>query len=427
MKRLFDLLKNTKEVSDYKIADIKTHSYQLFFVKKSLETNRVSDSREIEVTIYVNENGMRGNGQFKYADYLSDKELAEKLEEAIFNAKLALNPPFEIPGPQPEPIKIESNLADRDFAEVAEDVANAVFANDMDDVLYSAATEIFINKVEKHIVNSRGLDVNETRYYGEIELIPSYDTKEKEVEIYHMARFSNFDFDAIKEEVRGVLNMVKDRYNAIDLPKNLNGTNIIIDGDEVGQVFGFFVEDLHYSTKFMKSNLFELGGSVQGDDIQGTKLNLTGVPSYPGAMGSRSVDNDGISLRERCLVKDGIAQSRFGNNQFGYYLQEKHISGELPVFIVGKGDVSFKEMAKKPYIRCVRFSSMQMDRMTGLVGGEVRLGYYFDGEKEIPVTGFTFTGNLHELKGLMVYSSEEVTYARYHGPKYLLLPKTNII
>ena len=427
MKRLLDLLKNTKEVSDYKITEIKTHSYQLFYVKDRLETNRVSDSSEIEATIYVDENGMRGSASFKYADYLSDKELSEKLEEGIFNAKLSLNPPFTLPKAQPAPEKLVSNLADREFKDIAEDVAKAVFANKMSDALYSAATEIFINKVEKHIFNSQGLDNNETRYYGEIELIPSYDTKEKEVEIYHMARFSNFDFDAIKNEVGEVLKMVEDRYNAIDLPKDVRGINIIIDGEEVGQVFGYFSQDLNYAQKFMRSNLFELGSSVQGEQIVGTKLNLTAAPGYLGASASRSIDSDGISLKPRCLVKDGIAESRFGNNQFGCYLQEKDITGELPVLIVKNGDVSFKEMAKKPYIRCVRFSAMQMDRMTGLVGGEVRLGYYFDGKKEIPVTGFTFTGNLHELKGMMVYSSEEVTYSRYHGPKYILLPKTNII
>ena len=427
MKRLFDLLKNTKEVSDYKITDKKTHSYQLFFVNKKFETNRVSDSREIEVEIYVDDQGMRGTGKFKYADYLTDEELKGNLEEAIFNAKLALNPPFELPKNQPEPIKLSSNLANRDFAEIAEDVAKAVFANEMNDNLYSAATEIFLNKVDTHILNSQGLDVSETRYFGEIELIPSYDTKEKEVEIYHMLRFGDFDFDAIKNEVGEVLQMVKDRYNAIDLPKNLGDINIIIDGEEVGEVFDYFAEDLQYATKFMQSNLFELGNSVQGEEVKGSKLTLTCAPYYPGAMRSRSIDNDGISLRERTIVKDGIAESRYGNNQFGYYLQEKNITGQLPILVVNKGDVSFKEMAKKPYIRCVRFSAMQMDRTTGLVGGEVRLGYYFDGEKEIPVTGFTFTGNLHELKGLMVYSSEEVTYSYYHGPKYLLLPKTNII
>ena len=111
MKRLLDLLKNTKEVSDYKIAEIKTHSYQLFYVKDRLETNRVSDSSEIEVTIYVDENGMRGSADFKYADYLTDKELSEKLEEGIFNAKLSLNPPFTLPKAQPAPEKLVSNLS----------------------------------------------------------------------------------------------------------------------------------------------------------------------------------------------------------------------------------------------------------------------------------------------------------------------------
>ena len=427
MKRLFELLKNNKEVADYKVTETNTHSYQLFYVKNRLETNRVSDLKEIEVTVYVDANGMRGSGNFKYANYLSDKELNEKLEEAIFNSKLSLNPPFEIPGPQPEPIKLESNLAKRDFAEIAEDVANAVFANDMNDVLYSAATEIFINKVEKHIVNSKGLDNKETVYYGEIELIPSYDTKEKEVEIYHMLRFSNFDFEEIKNEVKEVLEIVKDRFNAIDLPKDVKDVNVIIDGEEVGQVFRYFAQDLNYAQKFMKSNLFEIGQSVQGDNITGSKLTLTAAPYYLGAAGSRSVDSDGISLKEQPLVKESIAQNRYGNQMFGYYLKEKNITGELPILIVNKGESTFKDMAKKPYIRCVRFSSMQMDRMTGLVGGEVRLGYYFDGEKEIPVTGFTFTGNLHELKGQMEYSKEEITYSRYHGPRYLLLPSVKIL
>ena len=114
----------------------------------------------------------------------------------------------------------------------------------MDDVLYSAATEIFLNKVETKIINSQGLKNEEVRYFGEIELIPSYDTKEKEVEVYHMMRFANFDFDAIKEEVGEVLKIVKDRYNAIDLPKNLGDINIIIDGDEVAKVFDYFADDM---------------------------------------------------------------------------------------------------------------------------------------------------------------------------------------
>ena len=427
MKRLLRLLSENKDINDYRISEEDVHSYQLFFVKKHLETNRVSDSSKITVTVYVDSNGMRGHGDFQYNESQSDDEVIENIKEAVFNAKLALNPHYELPKAQDAPLKLESNLADRDFSEIAEDVAKAVFSNDMDDILYSAATEIFLNRVEKHITNSQGLDNREVRYYGEIELIPSYDTKEKEVEIYHMVRFSNFDFDEIKNEVKEVLNIVKDRYNAIDLPKGLDGTNIIIDGEEVGDVFEYFTEDLDYMSKFTHTNLFELDNSAQGEEVKGTPLTLTMLPYYKGASGSRSIDADGISLKECNIIKDGIAKSRWGDNTSAYFIGEKNPTGDLPIVKVEKGDVSFKDMAKKPYIRCVRFSSMQMDRLSGLVGGEVRLGYYFDGEKEIPVTGFTFTGNLHELKGLMQYSKEEVTYSRYHGPKYLLLPKTQII
>lgn len=427
MKRLLRLLSENKEINDYRISEEDVHSYQLFFVKKKLETNRVSDSSKITVTVYVDAQGMRGHGDFQYSESQSDEDVVENINEAVFNAKLALNPFYELPKAQDKPIELESNLADRDFSEIAEDVAAAVFSNDMDDVLYSAATEIFLNRVERHIFNSQGLDNKEVRYYGEIELIPSYDTKEKEVEIYHMMRFSNFDFDEIRDGVKEVLNIVKDRYNAIDLPKGLDGTNIIIDGEEVGEVFDYFADDLDYMSKFTQTNLFELEKGVQGEEVKGTPLTLSMLPYYKGASRSRSIDDDGISLKECNIIKDGIAKSRWGGNTAAYFIGEKNPTGDLPITKVEKGDISFKDMAKKPYIRCVRFSAMQMDRLSGLVGGEVRLGYYFDGKKEIPVTGFTFTGNLHELKGLMQYSKEEVTYSRYHGPKYLLLPKTQII
>jgi len=427
MRKLINLLKNTQEVSEYKITESKTHSYQLFFVKDKLETNRVSDSILTEVTVYVDVEGMRGSASFKYSDYMGKKEVKDLIKEAIFNAKLALNPFYEIPGVQSKPKALKSNMKGKDLKEIAEDVAHAVFENKMDDVNYSSATEIFINKVNKTIVNSKGLKVSQEKYYGEIELIPTYDTKDNEVEVYHMIKFSDFDYDGIKNEVADVLKMAKDRHDAIDLPKNVKNVNIIIDGSECGEVFDYFVEDLNYSCKYTKSNLFEIGGSVQGEKVRGTKLTLSLVPQFKGCSSSTSFDNDGIVLKDTKLVDKSVAVSRYGRNQFGYYLDEKEIKGDIPITKVNPGRVPFASMAKKPYIRCVRFSSMQLDRASGLVGGEVRLGYYFDGEKEIPVTGFTFTGNMHELKGRIVLSKETATYSFYHGPKYLLLPKTKII
>ena len=94
--------------------------------------------------------------------------------------------------------------------------------------------------------------------------------------------------------------------------------------------------------------------------------------------------------------------------------------------VVKEGTKSFAEMAKEPYIRCVKFSGIQVDMNSGFFGGEVRLGYYFDGEKEIPVTGFAISGDLNVARGQFVFSSETVTLGGYHGPKYLEVPDITI-
>ena len=141
---------------------------------------------------------------------------------------------------------------------------------------------------------------------------------------------------------------------------------------------------------------------------------------------SRGIDIDGIVLKDVSLIENGVIKSRFGNQQYGYYLKAKP-TGMLPVIMVEPGKTSFDDMKKAPYLRCVRFSAIQIDRFNGLVGGEVRLGFYFDGEKEIPVTGFTITGNMHEIKGNIVLSKEMTTYSGYYGPKYICLPDVKII
>ena len=125
------------------------------------------------------------------------------------------------------------------------------------------------------------------------------------------------------------------------------------------------------------------------------------------------------------MIENGVVKSRFGSYQFGYYLNVKPV-GSLPVILANPGNTSFNDMKKKPYLRCVRFSAIQIDRLNGLVGGEVRLGFYFDGEKEIPVTGFTISGNMHEAKNNIILSKEEITYPSYHGPKYIYFPEMKI-
>ena len=127
MERLINLLKENKQVNDYKIIINSKESYQLFFVQDKLETNRLTDSTAYVVTVYVDVDGKRGSGNFDFANYLSDDEVRKLIDEAIFNAKLALNPYFELPAPtDDEPVVLKSNISEIGLAETAEKATEEV-------------------------------------------------------------------------------------------------------------------------------------------------------------------------------------------------------------------------------------------------------------------------------------------------------------
>ena len=425
MERLINLLKVNEEVKDYRIIINNKESYQLFFVQDKLETNRCTDSTSYNVTIYVDVDEKRGCGSFDYADYLSDEDIKKLINEAIYNAKLALNPFYPLPtSTGDKPITLKSNMSKMNLSEAAEKVADAIFKANMSENCYSSATEIFIYHNKTRIINSCGLDNSDEKFYGEVELIPTFETENKEVEIYHMIRFMELDEKAITDEVNEVLDLVKARYYAEQVPENLN-CPVIIDGYEVGQIFdNYFAEDLLYNCEYTKTNLFSVGQDIQENGV-GDRITMRAVPYYKGACNSRGIDADGIVLKETLLVDNGVIMSRFGNNQYGYYLKQTP-TGTLPVLVVEPGKNSIDEIKKSPYLRCVRFSSIQIDRMNGLIGGEVRLAFYFDGREEIPVTGFTISGNMHELKSKMILSKETATFAYYHGPKYICFPNMKV-
>lgn len=427
MEKFINVLKNKKEVSDWKISATQKKSCELYYVGKELETNRATDVTSYSVTIYVDSDGKRGSANFVLYDYMTETEISEKIEQNVYAAKFAMNPYYEIPSKEDVQIaESSSNLKNAVFSEIIEEVVDAVFQADIYENGYLSATEFFLYEITRHIVNSKGVDVTATTYSGNVELIPSWEKDQEEVEIYHMMKFETVNPEEITKEVSEQLQLAKARFEAVQLEVKDN-IKVILQDEEVSQVFDYFADDLTYGKKYTKSNRNEIGDQMQGDEITGDHLNLKLVPYYPNALDSKPFDADGVILKEISLIEDGVAKNLYGSYQYGYYLSIKQPTGILPVKVVKEGTKPFSEMAKEPYIRCVKFSGLQVESNSGYFGGEVRLGFYFDGKKEIPVTGFSISGNLNEVKGAMVYSKETVTTTDYHGPKYLEIKKMNIL
>ena len=434
MEKLIKVLK-ASPISEYKINIIESESSELFYIIDKLETNRATKLKEVEVTIYIDQDGKRGCSSFLYYDYMNEEEIKAEIDKTIFAASFALNPFYEIPSKSDEkPLKIHSNFEDKSVNEIAQDVARAIFKCEQYEDGFLSATEIFITKKNIRIINSKGIDVNEDRYEGYVEVIPSWGKKENEVETYNSFTFSNFDAKWITDKINELLLLTKARFNAKKLEVK-EGLKIIIEDEGVPAVFSYFDNDLSYANKVRGTGRKDIGDKLQGDNPEGTLLNIEKVPfDQESAMGS-GFDNDGVILRPVTLIKDGVAVNRFGSYQYGYYMGEKNPTGVLPITKVKPGSKSFKEMANEPYLRCSRFSSFQIESHSGYFGGEVRLGFYFDGEKEIPVTGFSIGGTLKELAGKIIFSKEIDVVSRfvgprfmgYVGPKYLEIKGMNII
>lgn len=426
MDKYINALNRNKDVSAWKIVSSEVKSVEAYYVMKNLETNRVAEEKNVQIVVYVDKDEKRGLAAFNVYDFMSDEELDKKIADNVFAAGFALNKFYEIPAPNDGEIKeSESNLRDRDFSEVLQEVVDAVFAADCYKGGYLSATEFFLKEKTLHIINSKGIDVVSKSYSGNVELIPSWEEGEEEVEVYHMMKFESVDAADIKAEVDAELQVAHARFEAKEVPdKNVK---VILQDAEVGQVLDYFAEQLDYSMIYQKMSRFDIGESAQGDSILGDKLTLSLVPYAKGASDSRSFDADGIVLKEVEIIKDGVATARHGSYRFGYYLGEENPTGSVPVLKCEKGSKSFAEMAKEPYIRCVKFSGLQVEPNSGYFGGEVRLGFYFDGEKEIPVTGFSISGDINKTKSTFRLSQETVTKSRYTGPKYMEIKDMTVL
>lgn len=434
MEKLIKVLK-ASPISEYKINIIETTGNELFYIVDKLETSRAVNLKEVEVTIYIDREDKRGCSSFKYYDYMNEEEIKEEIDKTIYAASFALNPFYEIPSKSDAKLlKIHSNFADKPLSEIAQDIARAIFRCKKYDDGFLSAAEIFVSRKNIRILNSKGVDVSETRYEGFIEVIPSWGNKENEVETYNSFTFSNFDADWITAKIDEALELTKARFTAkpLEVKENLK---VIIEDEGVPSVFSYFARDLSYADKVRGTGRDDIGDKVQGENVEGTLLNIDMVPFDEESAIGCGFDDDGVILRPVNLIKDGVAMNRYGSYQYGYYFGEKNPTGVLPVTKVQLGTKSFKEMAKEPYLRCCRFSSFQLEPNSGYFGGEVRLGFYFDGEKEIPVSGFSIGGTLKELRGKIIFSKEKDVVQRsystrvrgYVGPKYLEIKGMNII
>lgn len=423
MKQLEAMLRANARVTDYKINTHEKKSYEMFFVKGKLETVRCTDTCDADVTVYAAHGGFLGSADFPVYSSTSDAQLGILIDEAVEKALLIQNKPYSLPEKETGEYTVESNFSEFSPEGLAATIANTVFrANRIDNGSLNAV-EVFVNRHHETVCNSRGLSKSQVRYDAMVEAIPTYNGEKQSVELYEQYNFSNLDEETLYQEIADMMTAVKARYEAVK-PQSELRCKVVLNKGELQELFAAISNSLRYSSVYSHATVFHKGDEIQKDPT-GDHIEITMEGSVKGNVRSVKFDRDGMSLEQINIVHDGKAVNYFGDNRFGQYLGEKP-TGNLPCLRVAAGTLSEEEISKEPYLEIVSMSGLQVDFFSDYIGGEIRLAYYYDGEKITPVTGISISGSVSKALRSIRLSSKEAIHNGYIGPNKAVLDNLKI-
>lgn len=393
-------------ISEYLINDVQTESAELFFVKKKLDVHRTKNVRKYSVTVYrdfkKNDKHFKGDTNVSIYSTMSDADIDKILNDAYEAAVFVCNPFYELPKGQKESaIEMASSLAENSFEDNCRKMTEALFAADNRENVFINSAELFVQKDICRIVNSHGIDVEYSKWNVNGEFVVQC-LKPQDVETYQQFSYDDLDTTELKNKVERAIEMTEARARAVTLEEGFKpGLNVIISGAYMKDLFSFYLERASAGNIYQDYSNYSVGCDVKSN----ISIKCKARTPYSG---------EGVRMLDRQLVKDGKLELIHGSVQNSYYLGVEPVGG-YGSFELDTGDNSIESMKKEPYLHIVNFSDFQMDSMTGEFGGEIRLAFLYDGEKEVPITGGAINASILEHSDYIL-SSEKLVEDGYAGP-----------
>ena len=412
MERIKRLLKEAG-ISDYIIYGYTERTAELFFVKRQLDTRRLKDVEKFNVTVFrtAEKDGTKLRA-FTGATVLaadSDAKIVKALKDAYFAAQFAMNPYYELPDPVTAPtVEAHGRLAEQAPEQSAGEMADALFKADCDKDAFLNSAEVFAIQKRVHVVSSRGTDVSWT----EAEIKGEYVVQAKEpedVELYRDFCFTELETEALTTQAKEALMFVRDRAHAQRILKSGN-YDLLLTGENVMMTLWFYGDRAEAS---MIYPAWKVGDDVQGETV-GERINITLRALAP-------YSREGIPMRDRKLLENGVLKCVHGSNRLCRYLGAEPTGDYRKFSCDNPGTMTFQDMQKRPCLWAVTFSGFEMDPFSGHFGGEIRLAYLIEDGRMTPVTGGSVNGILLDAQRDLTFSTDRYTEIGYDGPYAILL------
>lgn len=388
-------------INEYIVSKTIEESIELYLIKKDLDMNRKKNITQYEVKLFkeFSEGDIRykGDSRIKIYESMDKHEIEEVIKSASYAASFVKNKIYKLPKGYFGEKKIkESKLLNLSLEDIALKVKNALYKYDNFEKGFINSSEIFVTKIDKRIISSNGTDASYIRCSINGEFITQWIEKQ-DVEIYN-----SFNYDELLEEdlalkAKEAIIITGYRARSENAPKNGIYYVILVE-DSVKEFFKYYSENALTEMVYQKYSNFNVNDKVQGRKIKGDKLNITLTSIVP-------FSNEGIELKDRVLIEDGVLKTFYGSYKFADYLGVEPVGDYKAVKIKG-GKTSEDDMFEENNLKILRFSDFQMDTLTGDFSGEIRLALLKCGDKFIPLTGGSLSANIKDVQEKLSLSKE---------------------
>ncbi|MBQ9264461.1 MAG: TldD/PmbA family protein [Clostridia bacterium] len=421
MDALLDILR-ASGADGWEVTDTATEKWEFYFIRHRLDQNRASQVQKTKVKVYrlSEDQQFLGSATGEIAPTATRAEAEQTVTRLLEQAALVKNPAYTLRAPAQAPAdageQVDVAQVARDFIQVMQELPET----ETEDI---NSYEIFASFVNQRFISSTGIDVTSVYPSSMIEVVVNARKEGHEIELYRNYTSGTCDRQMLKENLAETLRISRDRLHTVPTPA-LGKADLVLSNAAAVDVYDWFISRMSAAMKYQGLSDWEIGQSVcEGEG--GSKLTIRAVKHLKNSSRNAAYDAEGAPIRDLTLIDHGVAKNWWGSRQFTQYLKIED------AFIAGNFDVSGEGEAEEAlrtgkYLEVLDFSDFQVDALTGDIAGEIRLGYWHDGEQVQIVSGGSVSGNMRKLSGVLRFSTATRQYDQYLIPHITRLPGVTI-
>lgn len=428
---ILNILKK-KELAGWIVTEEQLASTELFFVKNKLDQNRLCETTETTVEVFVDFEEAGADGVERYkgkAEALlsagdSPEEIEARIDNAIVSARFVKNKWYPIASNDAQAkVTSEQSHTEPSNTETLKTQYDALYEVLFTDYGMSSqvnSVELFAVDGTRHVKTSTGTEVTYPVHRFVFELVTDAEGATESVEIFNDYTFGLLDVEQVRDVVKTQLADTEARAAAVKAPK-LENINVILRGSAVEDLLRLYVVQASDEAVYNGFSRAKIGERFTGEDAL-QPLNIRMDPTLSHAVAKAPIDKDGVLLHPYDLYRDSVVQNFRTSQQFSSYMDRENIGSPIP-FVVEGSDTPYDAFLDEDYLEIYVFSSFVASPIEGDFGGEYRLAKLVQNGKTTYITGGSLSENLFDAQDRMVFSKECEKRENSLAPKAILIRK----